>query len=345
MKSKYDKIDELIRGYGEQNYFTQAVYALFDRDGIIHLGTFGGAGEEAQFDLASLTKLFTTTLILKLVEEKRLSLMDCLNKHLEIPASCPKLMESFRQITVFELLTHTSGLLAWYPFYSREAGFYEILEDILSLPLEKGRVVYSDINYILLGKLAEAILKLPLEQAMEEKVRGPLEIERLCYCPPGANGLKGAVVSSYDNKIEEEMCREQGITFLGFRKHGQPIRGEANDGNCWYYMKGISGHAGLFSDIQGVCTLGSFYLNAGDGIFADAQKEGALGRGLGFELGELYPEGCGHTGFTGTSLYISRKYGIGGALLTNRLTGQVAGTAPDLKELRKEYHQMVRGLR
>lgn len=345
MRSRYNQIDEFIRGYGEQNYFTQAVYALFDRDGIIHLGTYGGAGEEAQFDLASLTKLFTTTLILKLVEEERLSLMDCLNKHLIIPAYCPKLMECFRQITVFELLTHTSGLLAWYPFYSRETGFYESLEDILSLPLKKGSVVYSDINYILLGKLAEEILHLPLEQAMEEKVRGPLGIERLCYCPPGTNELKGTVVSSYDNCIEEEMCRERGITFLGFRKHGQPICGEANDGNCWYYMKGISGHAGLFSDIQGVCTLGRFYLNAGDGIFADAQKEGALGRGLGFELGELYPEGCGHTGFTGTSLYISRQYGIGGALLTNRLTGQVGGRAPDLKELRKEYHRMVRGLR
>lgn len=345
MRSRYNQIDEFIRGYGEQNYFTQAVYALFDRDGIIHLGTYGGAGEEAQFDLASLTKLFTTTLILKLVGEERLSLMDCLNKHLIIPASCPKLMECFRQITVFELLTHTSGLLAWYPFYSRETGFYESLEDILSLPLKKGSVVYSDINYILLGKLAEEILHLPLEQAMEEKVRGPLGIEKLCYCPPRANELKGTVVSSYDNCIEEEMCRERGITFLGFRKHGQPICGEANDGNCWYYMKGISGHAGLFSDIQGVCTLGRFYLNAGDGIFADAQKEGALGRGLGFELGELYPEGCGHTGFTGTSLYISRQYGIGGALLTNRLTGQVGGRAPDLKELRKEYHRMVRGLR
>lgn len=344
MKSKYDKIDELIRQYGEQNYFTQAVYALFDRDGILHLGTFGGAGEEAQFDLASLTKLFTTTLILMLVEEERLSLEDCLDKHLQIPASCPKLMASSRQITVFELLTHTSGLLAWYPFYSREEGFYESLEDILSLPLEQGKVVYSDINYILLGKLAEAILHLPLEQAMEEKVRRPLGMKRLCYCPPGTKKLDGAVVSSYDNKIEEEMCRERSITFSGFRKHGQPICGEANDGNCWYYLKGISGHAGLFSDIEGVTSLGRFYLNAGDGIFARAQKEATEGRGLGFERGELYPEGCGHTGFTGTSLYISQKYGIGAALLTNRLTGHVAGAAPDLRQLRKEYHQMVREL-
>ncbi|MDR3172606.1 MAG: serine hydrolase, partial [Treponema sp.] len=145
--------------------------------------------------------------------------------------------------------------------------------------------------------------------------------------------------SGFGNPIEERMCAERGILFSDWRPH-EPIRGEVHDGNAHYFFKGVAGHAGIFADAPACEGLCRFYLKTEQPLFIQAQEEQAPGRGLGWQTGELYPEGCGHTGFTGTSLYISRKRDIGVVALTNRLF--YPGPNPNsLNEFRKALHHAV----
>lgn len=345
----YKNIGEIIEKYRAAGYFKQAACAVFNKDGILYTYGAAGADEKSVFDMASLTKLFTTTAVLRLIDEGKIGLHEKIEAYLTVPFL--RVREAFAQISVYQLLTHTSGLIAWHPFYAEKGSFYEILEKLIVLPLKQGNVCYSDLSFILLGRIVCAVTGMSLERAIDTYVKAPLGLETLMYCPKNKENI---VVSSYDNKIEEGMCAERGIQFDGFRPHGHPICGEANDGNCWYYFGGVSGHAGLFSDAQSTARLGIFYLKAGgsavpkisahrDGgcVFYEAQQPHEGTRGLGFDTGALYPEGCGHTGFTGTSLYISVKNNIGAVLLTNRLTGEVDGKAPDLAQCRQEVAEAV----
>ena len=334
-------LDRIVEKYHKEGYFTQASYGVFQRDKISFLNTCGGADAGTSFDLASLTKIYTTLLILKGIGEGKLSLAQSPVEFLQIPASCKKVAQFLSHITVEQLMTHTSGLCAWYPFYVEKGEFYQILEKLV--PKEKAPQVpvYSDLNYMLLGKAAEGIWKMELSEAVDHIIAKPLGMGSLAFYPPGSARSGKIAVSSYDNCTEEEMCRERGLSFQHFRRHKVPICGEANDGNCWYYFRGISGHAGLFSNAEDVCRLGMFFLSKDQGIFAQAQKPRAGTRGLGFDTGILYPEGCGHTGFTGTRLYLSAQKGVGAVLLTNRLTCARNGRLPDLKELRRQFHEKV----
>lgn len=343
----YEGIEQIIEKYKAAGYFKQAACAVFDKDCILYTCGFGGADEKSLFDLASLTKIFTTTIILKLVETEKVKLGDTIDIYLSEPSwderKFPNVQKAFSQITVYQLLTHTGGLEAWYPFYADGREFYEILEKLISFPLKQGEVLYSDIDYMLLGKIAENILDTALYEAMEIYVRQPLAIEALMYRPLDKQ-IKGNIIpSSYDNKIEEGMCEKRGMTFDSFRPHDKIILGEANDGNCQYYFNGISGHAGLFSNAEGVARLGMFYLGEWEkgSVFAKAQKALEGTRGLGFDTGLIYPKGCGHTGFTGTSLYLSGENNIGAVVLTNRLMGEVNQKTPDLTQFRHEFAQTV----
>ena len=297
---------------------------------------------ETKFASASAGKVFVAVGILQMIETGRIALGDTLGKLLDM-----ELGRIDPEVTVRQLLTHTAGLPAWYPLYAGTGSFWERLEQAIEFEGEGGRppMVYSDLGYMLAGRLLERLSGLSLPDAVEEYVRRPLGIPVLAYLPPGADrrqllGGRPLVVSCYGNTIEREMCRERGISFDGFRPEGQPVEGQANDGNAWYYFGGISGHAGLFSNAAGVAELGRFYLNTQEAPFLRALEEGPWGRGLGFEFGPRYPQGCGHTGFTGTSLFLSRERGVGGVLLTNRLTSP-GREAKNVDPCRIAFHEAI----
>ena len=109
-------LDSIVEKYRQKGYFTQASYGVFQRDKISFLNTCGGADRGTSFDLASLTKIYTTFLILRGIQEGKLSLAESPLGFLEIPASCKKVAEYLSHVTVEQLMTHTSGLCAWYPF-------------------------------------------------------------------------------------------------------------------------------------------------------------------------------------------------------------------------------------
>ncbi len=303
-------VDSLTLDYQARGYFPSAAVDVFDAEGALYRAAYGEATVESLFDVASLTKLATATQVLLLAETGRFSIDDGILAHLPGITDWPVLRERLAAVRIRDLLTHTSGLIDWYPIYAQQGDLYAVLDRILPQYPPCEGMVYSDLNFMLLGRLVEATVGEPLARCV-----AMLGIPGLGYRPDEARPI---VPSSYGNPIEEEMCARRGIFFSGWRAH-RPIRGQANDGNAFYAFGGVAGHAGLFADVAAYEALGRRYLNSLRGLLREAMKEQTSGRGLGFQLGEMYPRGCGHTGFTGTALYLSPELGIGAVAFTNRL--------------------------
>ncbi len=305
------------------------------------------------FDLASLSKLFTATAILRLATTGELRL-DSKAADLITPGRLavgphgfgdPQASRNFDAIldeTVRErlaaglgnadiasLLTHSSGIHYWYPFYTRRGEAFEaILADVLEAHPRRDEVVYSDLNFMILGRIVERVAGLDLPAAMDALVFSPLRLSRTSYRGP----LGPAASGEFGNRIERGMVDALGLGFDGWRDESVPIRDGCNDGNGCYYFGGAAGHAGIFSDARDLCRLGRLYLEDGrlgdrDGknwlspdLVGEAMRDHGGNRGLGFQLGPNYPGGgAGHTGFTGTYLHLNAPTKLVIAILTNRL--------------------------
>lgn len=316
--------EKLIRRGAQDGIFPYAEWALFGRDGVLERGATEGAGGR-YFDLASLTKTFTSTAVLTAVKEGLLALEDDAGRLLG--------QDFLRGMSVFSLLTHTSGLPAWYPFYADGRPFFEALEALLAAQGRGEGMVYSDLGYMLLGLILAKVRGAPLEAAIDPLGFG------VSYRPD--RGLE-FVPSCRDNAVEEGMCRDRGMVFSGFRPHCSDVVGEPNDGNAHYFWRDVSGHAGLFGTADMVAALGRFYLATDDPAYLGGvtPQPGCEGRCLTFHTGGAFPTGCGHTGFTGTSLWLDRERGVGLALLTNRLCYDHLPTA-DMNTFRRSVHEAL----
>ncbi len=305
---------QLLKRYQGEGYFPDAVLSVCRKDGNLYRQKAGAVHETTLFDVASLTKIATSTMVLLAIEEGRMSLESELLSLLPELGQDEALRERLSGITVSMLLTHTSTLPDWYPFYIDGREFPLVLK-AACLNTKVNEMVYSDINFILLGKVLERLHGLPLDSCLEEKLVVPYHLGRMMYRPKFTENI---APSSWGNPIEEDMCRERGLTFSGWRPH-TPLRGEVNDGNAHYYFNGVSGHAGIFADAAAYEALLLLYLNTSSPLLISSMEEHAPTRGLGWQKSDLYPFGCGHTGFTGTSVYLSKEKNIGCVLFTNRL--------------------------
>ncbi len=308
-------VDTITEAYRQRGYFPSAAVAVFTPEQTLYRASYGGVTMDTLFDVASLTKIATATQVLLLIKQGKFALEDPIVRLLPQAAARPVISERLKDVTVKKLLTHTSGIVDWYPFYAAAGGFYNVLEKVLPLYEVRQGVEYSDINFMLLGLLVEEAMGLPLTECLRENLSAPLSLSRFCYCPDPSLSI---APSCYGNPIEEEMCRERGIAFSGWRTH-EAVCGQVNDGNAYYFFNGVAGHAGLFADVEAYESLCRLYMNTGSPLLQEAMEEQAPGRGLGFGLGNMYPKGCGHTGFTGTAVYLSRALGIGVVAFTNRL--------------------------
>ena len=313
------EIQDILERYRAAGYFPSGCVRVFSGRETLAAAWTGEAGEDSLFDVASLTKIATAAQALRLILQGKLALEE------EAAACLPALQQDeyfirrMKGITIRRLLTHTSSLPAWFPFYTRRGeGFYEALKFALAHTAPSQGVEYSDLNFMLLGKILEEIQRKPLEACLREDLCAPLGLGSMLYRPAPSLPL---IPSSFGNPIEEGMCAERGTAFSGFRPQDRPVVGEANDGNCFYYFGGVSGHAGIFASAAAYERLCQYFMNAREPLLIEAQREQAdsPGRGLGFQTGISYPHGCGHTGFTGTGIYFSRKYDIGVVSFTNRL--------------------------
>lgn len=267
--------------------------------------------ENTLFDMASLTKLMGTTMAcLRMLEEGKIALNDKISKYF---SQC----FGKEDITVFMLMTHTSGISAHMPLYlDKDTG--DAVSAILSKPLAYptgAKTVYSCMGYILLGKILEKIEGKTLDKIVKERVFVPLEMENSFYNPPA-----DAICAATERDIFT----------------GEMVCGVVHDENA-RFLNGISGNAGMFCTVNDTVRFAKMLSQRGAGYLdektfslavTDYTKDFDESRGLGFQLygGKPFPGGSkmsigsyGHTGFTGTSLFVDNKTGVYAILLTNRV--------------------------
>ncbi len=323
----------------EAGYFPSASLRVFDREGTLFHHEMGDVREHSLFDVASLTKIPTSTLVLLAVERGLLALEQPIVDLLPDQLGDSELQVRLQGITVDRLLSHSSTLPAWYPTYADGRDFPVMIKAaILSQPPAEG-VLYSDLNYMLLGKLVERLYRLPLAQCLQQVLVKPLQLGQMLYCPGAGLDI---IPSGYGNPSEEQMCPEMGLHYDRWRAQ-QLLVGQVHDGNAWYYFGGVAGHAGIFATAEAFEKLVRLYLTTSSPVLVDSLREWAPTRGLGWQMGDMYPFGCGHTGFTGTSVYLSREKNIGCVLMTNRLS--YPNRAPMLTNpIRRAMHKLVSGV-
>jgi CubicO group peptidase (beta-lactamase class C family) len=248
------------------------------------------------FDLASLTKvLFTTPAILRLSTQRRIALDDSLTTAIpDLRQYDPAAAE--RRLTFRQCLTHQSHLPAVEPLYTYGQDPSTLRAFILQRVWCVGPPVYSDINFILLG----------------------IAIERLTGRPLGEQPLPPSFSFRPDPKTTAatERCTWR----------GRVLRGEVHDENA-FALGGAAGHAGLFGTIDGVLDAAQDLLVGAEPSLAQIRDRQTPTRTLGWEArhdGWSGGDACssdaiGHTGFTGTGVWIDFARGIAWSLLTNRV--------------------------
>lgn len=329
-------VDSIINKYMEEDYFPSAVCKIFSTKKTYYNKAFGNVQVDTMYDVASLSKIVTSTEILMLINDGKISLNGKINRYLPIIDQFEILNERLNSVTIEQLLTHNSGLIDWYPFYTEEGTVFEVMNKVIGKYEKFNGTLYSDLNFMLLAEIIKIVTGLSLEESLDKYIRKRLNIKNICYCP---NRKLNMAHTSYGNGIEERMCKERSIEFDNWRSHEKAIVGEVNDGNAHYFFNGVSGHAGIFADVQAYAELCCYYMTSTDELIKSSMKEHREGRGLGWQISESFPSGCGHTGFTGTSVYICKDKNIAAVTFTNRL--HTKGETKDLFNFRKELHNCI----
>jgi CubicO group peptidase (beta-lactamase class C family) len=271
--------------------------------------------DESIYDLASLTKVVgTATAAMILWDEGRLELDAPVSKYLPAFSGGTK-----DQVTVRHLLTHTSGLPAGANLRRLASSPFEARNIVMSTPLTcaPGRCqVYSDIGADMLGFTVEAIAGQGLDAFLNERVYTPLGMSDTHFKPS---------ISERDRIAPTEVSSPRGY----------PIRGEVHDENAWA-LGGVAGHAGLFSTAADLSLFAQMMLNGGtfngvrivsDSAVARFTQRTVGTRALGWDTSDgdgtagvhMGERAYGHTGFTGTSLWIDPDRDLFVVLLTNRV--------------------------
>ncbi|WP_274362167.1 serine hydrolase domain-containing protein [Paenibacillus thermotolerans] len=301
-----------VIGAGGKVYEYSAGYAVCtEHDNI-------AAVMDTIYDCASLTKVVVTLPLLLICLEKGLARLDD-----PVAYFLPKFAERGKDgITLKQLATHTSGLAPYYNMHSEGWTRETILDFILGLETEYvpgSSMAYSDLGFILLGEIVARLLDMPLHEAAERYVFEPLGMNDTMYRPQA--GLKPRIAAT------EYVERLSAYRW-----------GSVHDENAGA-MGGVSGHAGLFSTARDIARYCEIWLKRERrDVLSPASKAAAVAnctkhipgasRGLGWVLkndvwdasGDLYSaHSFGHTGFTGTSLWIDPNRDLYAVLMTNRV--------------------------
>ena len=366
----HQEISNFLRSRIDAGDFPSAVYLVAEKGEIQFHDAFGYSVVEPErikakldtiYDVASLTKPLVTGLIVsRMVESGRVS----------PTVSVGDLLNEFHtsgnaEITVNDLMMHTSGLPAWKPLYllvdDLDDVAYEIARTLSSS--DQQPVTYSDINFIVLGLIVENITGKSLDEVATREIALPLALQDSSFNPWSEFRLRIAA-SEEGNEYEKQTCIEQGylnaedefrIPHSAFRTH--QIWGEVHDGNA-YFMGGVAGHAGLFSTAEEVFKIALQFLPNYTRLlkpetcelfrtnFTKGMNED---RSFGFQLAstegstagtKMSPESFGHNGFTGTSVWIDPVKERVFVLLTNRTHNH---TLPfvNINSVRRRFHDLA----
>jgi beta-N-acetylhexosaminidase len=299
------------------------------------------------YDMASLTKVIvTTTSVMILVQQKHLDLDTPVARYLPEWAAAAKsdLDPTWRaRVTIRNLLLHDSGLPAHRDFYKQAKGHDAVLALVLAEPLvhQPGtKVEYSDLGFILLGEIVQRLTGISLDEYARQHIFSPLGMNASLFNPPRK---LWPTIAPTENDVD-------------FRK--RLLQGEVHDENAWA-MGGVSGHAGLFSTAGDTAIFAQMILNGGIYAhrriltratiqqFTARQAIGDAARTLGWDTvtqpsssGHYFsPNSFGHTGFTGTSLWIDPDRDLFVILLTNRVNPTRANE--QIRQLRPAVHDAI----
>jgi CubicO group peptidase (beta-lactamase class C family) len=307
--------------------FPGGVLAVGKDSALVHLRPFGrfsydgGAPEvkaDTIYDVASLTKVVaTTTMAMILVDEGKLDVRKPVSSFISAFRGGAK-----EKVTVENLLTHSSGLEAWAPLYKEVRGKEEFLQKVVSMDLAYApgtKSVYSDLGFFLLGEVLERVAGEPIDAFVTRRVFEPLGMKSTMFCP--SRDLVACIPPT-----ERDAWR------------GRLVRGEVHDENA-YALGGVAPHSGLFSTAPDLAHFAQMLLDGGvydhRRIVSRATVErftrradvpdSARAYGWGTpspasSAGDmLSPRAFGHTGFTGTSMWLDPDRNLFIILLTNRV--------------------------
>lgn len=330
------ELDLIVKKYMDKDYFPSTVIKVFNDENVFYEKVFGDGDLKTLFDVASLSKIVTSTIVLSLINEGKFDLNSKVGDIMPFLSSYDGLREKCLGITIEQLLTHSSGLIDWYPFYSENGTFFEVLNKVVKENEKVDGTLYSDLNFMLLGEIIKYTTKKSLEECLIDYIKTPLDIRNIYYNPEDKSNI---APSSYGNIIEEKMCKERNISFEKWRNQEKELNGEVNDGNSYYFFNGVAGHAGIFADVEAYYKICKMYLVSQNELLLKSMEDYGSGRGLGWQVTEMYPFGCGHTGFTGTSIWISKEKNIAAIIFTNRLMGNWKES--NLNLFRAEMHNSI----
>ena len=334
----HEKLDMLLLDAIKKNVFSACSVGYFKinkkvaEGDILHYG-WAGAGKSISlvddntvFDLASLTKPLVVSLsMLALIEEKRIHVNENMDHFLKVRNPCQS------NITLLHLLTHSSGLPAHRPFYKKltSLAFTERMNSLIAWIMEENLLftpgtenIYSDLGFMLLGRIIEKITGESLDEYWRRKIILPLALENDLFF--ASNQKTGSRVYALTGECDWSKTRLYGVV---------------HDDNC-RALGGVAGHAGLFGSAKAVLALCENivlqYMGTQDHPSYSAhtmrsalnEKKGTWRFGFDTPSVTMSSSGryfseltIGHLGFTGTSFWIDLQRGIAVVFLTNRVLG------------------------
>jgi CubicO group peptidase (beta-lactamase class C family) len=321
-------VDAIVRQGIRQGVYPGAVVVIGRKDSVLYARGYGHftwspsspvpTPDSTLWDIASITKVMgTTSAAMRLVDARRLNLDAPVRQYLPEFSGGAK-----DRVTVRMLLDHTSGLRSYVPFFkqARTRDGAKVLLYVEPLVRQPGQSpVYSDLNAILLGLVLESVSGLPLDRLVTREVFEPLELQGTTYKPPAS-------------------VRRRTVPTALWR--GQAVQGQVNDPNAVVFG-GAAGHAGIFTSGMDLARYAQVWLRHGLGPrgqwVTPATIREFLTRGLntgprllGWDtpeldgkepslFGTLISEAAyGHTGFTGTEIWIDPAHDLFLVFLTNR---------------------------
>jgi CubicO group peptidase (beta-lactamase class C family) len=328
---KLSDIDEAVKAAVARSELPGAVILILHNDKIVYRKAFGHRAEkpiptlmteDTIFDLASLTKPIVTALcIMFLIEDGKVKIDDPIAKYLT-----GFVRKETEEITIAQLLTHTGGFIADNSLKDYQAGQDKAWENLFALkPIAPpgSKFIYSDVGFILLGKIVERAAGMPLDAFAKKRIFDPLGMNDTGFRPQG--DLKKRCAPTQERE-ERWMI------------------GEVHDPRA-YLLGGVAGHAGLFSSAGDLAIFARMMLNEGkhqgkpflrpDTLKlmtaprkAPEKKSPGL-RTYGWDMatsyssnrGSVFPEGVsyGHTGFTRTSIWLDPRSRTAVIILSNRV--------------------------
>lgn len=367
-----NKLSEYLKAEIGAGAFPGAQYVIGERGEMVAEDALGFAVAEPErihvtcdtiYDLASLTKPLVTSLLAVILTTRGV---------IDLRAPLGDYLSEFagqrrRRLTLKQLLTHVSGLPNWRPLYlevSRPQDTPAYLARLYDEAIEPGAasVVYSDLNYILLGCAIARATGERLDQLAQKEIFTPLGLQRTMFNPPPA--LQREIAATEHGQAFEQanaLCDAQSrglesTTELPPREWRKSvIWGEVHDGNA-HFLGGVAGHAGLFSTAREVFQIANQFLPSSRLVQPESLRlftenltaDRGTSRSIGWivaalsdcSAGPALPKtAIGHNGFTGTSVWMAPEQRRVLVLLTNRIHPRVSTI--EMKTVRQRFNTLA----